>query len=333
MPGFLDTPVAAQLVDPLCFLAHGWVWLGAEQRDIAAVEAWSGDVLLGATSFLIDRPDVREAWKLAPDARTGFEICAHHPAARPGGSFDLDVHVRLRDGTRTPRITGAQATAIARDYRTNHFGVLLDQRTTAIQGHANVFAVGPSQSEGSGELASLLRRYFGPPPLRVIDVGCGLGSYGRGLRADGYDWLGAEVNAADCAELARLGLPHRQVDGRTLPFAAGEFDAALCLEVLEHVAEPRAFLAEIRRVAPRRLIVSVPNCELLGYLWDYLATPWHMLEASHVNFFTRWSLGALLREFYPRVEVRFHTPYPLRTHEGTPLHYNLLAIASADHGP
>jgi SAM-dependent methyltransferase len=118
------------------------------------------------------------------------------------------------------------------------------------------------------------------------------------------------------------------VDGRALPFVDGAFDAALCIEVLEHIAEPRAFLREVSRVAPRRLIVSVPNCELLGYLWDHLATPWHMLEATHVNFFTRWSLGALLREFYPEVELGFHTPYPLRTVEGTPLHYNLLAVAT-----
>jgi 2-polyprenyl-3-methyl-5-hydroxy-6-metoxy-1,4-benzoquinol methylase len=175
----------------------------------------------------------------------------------------------------------------------------------------------------------LLRRYLGPPPLKVIDVGCGLGWYGRGLLADGYDWLGVEIDPDDCAQLARLQLPHRQVDGGTLPFGAGEFDAALCLEVLEHIDEPRAFLREIQRVAPRRLIVSVPNCELIGYLWDHLATPWHMLESTHVNFFTRWSMGALLREFYPQVELRLYAGYPLRTVEGTPLHYNILAIATA----
>jgi SAM-dependent methyltransferase len=218
-------------------------------------------------------------------------------------------------------------TPIARDYRQNHFGVLLDQRTTAIQRRGNIWATGPSQAEGSPELAMLLRQHLGPPPRRVLDVGCGLGSYGRGLLAEGYDWMGAEVNPDDCDRLAQLGLPHRRVDGRTLPFADGAFAAALCLEVLEHVEEPRAFLREIARVAPAQLIVSVPNCELLGYLWDHLATPWHMLEASHVNFFTRWSLGALLREFWPEVEVGFHTLYPLRTPEGTPLYYNLIACA------
>jgi SAM-dependent methyltransferase len=337
MPAHLDEPNAGQPVDPLCFLVRGWLWLGDTQAQIAALEAWSGDTLLGETTALYSRPDVSAALALPAAARCGFELFAHlpdggsEPARDSSGprSFPLEIRARFRDGTRTAPLDRITATPIARDYRRNHFGILLDRNTTAIQRHDNIFAVGPSQSEGSGELAALLRRYLGPPPRKLIDVGCGFGSYGRGLLADGYDWLGVEVNAADCAELARLGLPHRQVDGQSLPFPDAAFDAALCIEVLEHIAEPRAFLREIARVAPRQLIVSVPNCELLGYLWDHLATPWHMLEATHTNFFTRWSLGALLREFYPHVELRFHTPYPLRTIEGTPQHYNLLAIAGA----
>jgi ubiquinone/menaquinone biosynthesis C-methylase UbiE len=325
----LDEPPAGATVDPLCFFLRGWLFAGNSHESIAAIEAWSDETLLGETSALYERPDVVVAHRLRPGTRAGYELFAHHPSATPSELFPVQIRARFRDGSRSP-VALTRLAALARDYRRNHFGVLLDRATTAIQRHDNIFAVGPSQAEGSGELAQLLRRYLGPPPQRLIDVGCGFGSYGRGLLADGYDWLGAEVNAADCAELARLGLPHRHVDGRVLPFSDASFDAALCLEVLEHIEEPRPFLAEIRRVAPRQLIVSVPNCELLGYLWDHLATPWHMLEATHTNFFTRWSLGSLLREFYPHVELRFHTPYPLRTVEGTPLHYNLLAIARAD---
>jgi SAM-dependent methyltransferase len=329
MPAHLDEPAAGDALDPLCFLVRGWLWQGVEQPELVAAEAWSGDTLLGETTGFYARPDVNAALALAATACVGFELVAHHPAATPGRPLDLVLRARRGDGTRTAPLAHARAETIARDYRTNHFGILLDQRTTAIQRHANIFAEGPSLAEGSGEVAHLLRRYLGPPPRRVIDVGCGLGSYGRGLLADGYEWMGAEVDAADCAELARLGLPHRQVDGRTLPFADGSFDAALCLEVLEHLDDPVAFLREVHRVAPRQLLVSVPNCELLGYLWDHRATPWHLLEADHKNFFTRWSLGALLRQFYPRVELRFHTAFPLRTVEGTPLHYHLFAAASA----
>ncbi|MBI5771394.1 MAG: class I SAM-dependent methyltransferase [Verrucomicrobia bacterium] len=329
MSAHFDEPIRDQPVDPLCFVVRGWLWQGVEQPDLLAAELWCGDILLGETSAFYARPDVNAALSLSPSARAGFELVAHHPTATPGRPLYLVLRARRRDGTRTAPLAHTSATTIARDYRSNHFGILLDQRTTAIQRRANIFAEGPSLAEGSGEVAHLLRRYLGPPPRRVLDVGCGLGSYGRGLLVDGYEWMGAEVDAADCAELARLGLPHRHVDGRTLPFADASFDAALCLEVLEHLDDPVSFLREVHRVAPRQLLVSVPNCELLGYLWDHRSTPWHMLEADHKNYYTRWSLGALLRQLYPHVELRFHTPFPLRTVEGTPLHYHIFAAATA----
>ena len=338
MPAHLDAPAPSSAVDPLNFQLRGWLWLDDAQAQIATLEAYATapdgpDTRLGFTATLYARPDVTAALALPPSALTGFEFFCHDPSPRgtglpPRDSLTLRLHARLRDGTLTAPLATATVPTIARDYRTNHFGILLDNRTTAIQRRANIFAEGPSQAEGSGEVALLLRRHLGPPPLRVLDVGCGLGSYGRTLLADGYDWLGAEVDAADCAELTRLGLPHHHVDGRSLPFADAAFDAALCLEVLEHLDDPAAVLREIHRVAPRKLLVSVPNCELLGYLWDHLATPWHMLEADHKNFYTRHSLGALLRPFYAQVELGFHTPYPLRTVEGTPLHYHLFAVAT-----
>jgi SAM-dependent methyltransferase len=339
MPAHLDAPAPPSAVDPLNFSVRGWLWLDTPttQSSIASLEAFAGDdtaTPLGFTATLYARPDVTAALALPATAHTGFEFFAHHPSHSFSTPLTLTLRARLRDGTLTTPLATTTVPTIARDYRTNHFGVLLDQRTTAIQRRANIFAEGPSLAEGSGEVAHLLRRHLGPPakpdghPLRVIDVGCGLGSYGRSLLADGYEWMGAEVDAADCAELTRLGLPHRHVDGRSLPFSDASFDAALCLEVLEHLDEPAAVLREIHRVAPRQLLVSVPNCELLGYLWDHLATPWHMLEADHKNFYTRHSLGALLGQFYSTVELSFHTPYPLRTPEGTPLHYHLFAIAT-----
>jgi 2-polyprenyl-3-methyl-5-hydroxy-6-metoxy-1,4-benzoquinol methylase len=328
MPAKIDFPNHGARIDPLCFLVRGWVFLGEEQARIRTVGLWSGEHHLGETGALFPRPDVTASLGLVAGTPTAFEIFGHHPAAAFGDELRVHLRARLEDGTLTAPLAEASFRTIERDYRQHHFGVLLDRTTVAIQREENIFVTGPSQSEPSPELAAFLRRYLGPPPQRILDVGCGIGSYGRGLLADGYDWIGAEIDAKDCAELARLDLPHRHVDGRELPFAPASFDAAICLEVLEHVAEPIPFLTEIKRVAPRKLILSVPNCELLAYLWPYLATPWHMLESTHVNYFTRWSLGALLRQFYPTVELRFFSPSPLRTVESTPLYYNLLAIAT-----
>lgn len=324
----LDAPAPGTPVDPLGFKIRGWLWLAERQSQVASIEAWCGDTLVGFSANLYVRPDVVAVLAIPSTQANGFELFVHHPTAVFGAKLDIFIHARLRDGSLTKPLTGVVVEAIARDYRQNHFGVLLDQRTTAIQQRPNIYTEGPSQSEASGEVLLLLRRHLGPPPSRLIDVGCGLGSYGRVLLKDGYDWMGAEVDAADCAELARLGLPHRHVDGRALPFSDNSFDAALCLEVLEHLPEPHAVLAEIRRVSPRRLFVSVPNCELLGYLWDHLAVPWHMLEADHKNFFTRHSLVALLRPYYAQVEVGFYAPYPLNTVEGSPLYYHIFAVAT-----
>jgi SAM-dependent methyltransferase len=329
MPAHIDDPAPTLPVDPLCFMVRGWASADSAAEELIALEAWSGETLLGHTLGRYVRPDVNQALALPASTRAGFEIFCHHPHAQPGALFGLELRGRRRDGSRTAVLAQTRVTPITRDYRQNDFGVLLDQRTTAVHRRPNIYTEGPSQFGGSGEVADLIRRYVGPPPRKLIDVGCGLGFYGRGLLADGYDWIGAEVDAADCAELVRLGVPHRQVDGRTLPFADGKFDAALCIEVLEHIDEPHGFLREVKRVSPRQLLVSVPNCELLGYLHDHLATPWHMLEPDHKSFFTRWSLGAILREYYAEVEVRFHTPYPLRTPSGTPLHYHLFAIATS----
>jgi SAM-dependent methyltransferase len=174
---------------------------------------------------------------------------------------------------------------------------------------------------------ALLRRYLGPPPLRLVDIGCGLGSYACPLTTDGYDWLGVEVSERECAELAKRALPHvRAAAGAALPFSHQMFDAAICIEVLEHIAEPDPFIAEIRRIA-KRLLVSVPNIELLPYLSPHMAVPWHMLEADHKNFFTRWGLRGLLRRHFGRVEIVDYAPAPLPTVEGTTLYYHLFAIA------
>ena len=66
--------------------------------------------------------------------------------------------------------------------------------------------------------------------------------------------------------------PDVRGDVARLPFAASAFDSAICLEVLEYVADPRAALAEMARVLRPggTLVVSVPfmhRQDASGDLW------------------------------------------------------------------
>ena len=79
-----------------------------------------------------------------------------------------------------------------------------------------------------------------------------------------------------------------------LPFADGEFELASAIEVLEHVPDPEHTVAEMARVAPRHLLVSVPreplwrglNIARGSYMKELGNTP------GHLNHWSRALRGA-----------------------------------------
>lgn len=100
---------------------------------------------------------------------------------------------------------------------------------------------------------------------RALDVGCG-----AGLLCEPLARLGAEVTGVDAApaniEAAALhaegsGLTIHYRHGELATLGLGEFDLVTCLEVIEHVADKAAFVAELaRHMAPGGLMVlSTPN--------------------------------------------------------------------------
>ncbi len=320
----IDTPTPSDVCDPLCFRVEGWIHTPSPHPP--EVQLWLGDTCVGTTGRFFTRHDVNEALHLPAATCAGFRILAHAPQVASGENT-LALRVRLAEAAEAIPVLTKSIRFAKHDHRRESFGILLESNTVGIMRREHMYTTGPSRGEGSVEVLGLLTQYLPPPPGRVADVGCGLGWYGRELRSRGYDWMGLEVKPEDCAALAAQGMPYRQVDGRTLPFPDGHFDAAISIEVLEHLDDPRSFLHEVHRVSPRMLLVSVPNAELVPYLHPYLATPRHMLDSDHRSFFTRWSLGSLLREFYPHAEVLLHSRHPLNSVDGTPLFYNLFAIA------
>ena len=99
---------------------------------------------------------------------------------------------------------------------------------------------------------------------RAADVGCG-----AGLLAEPLARLGARVTAVDAApENIEAARGHAEGQGLEIDYRVGGVetiegvhDLVTCLEVLEHVAEPRTFVAGLARIlAPDGLLIlSTPN--------------------------------------------------------------------------
>jgi 2-polyprenyl-6-hydroxyphenyl methylase / 3-demethylubiquinone-9 3-methyltransferase len=105
----------------------------------------------------------------------------------------------------------------------------------------------------------------------ALDVGCG-----AGLLAEPLARLGAAVTAVDAApELIEAARAHATAQGlaieyRTLGVEAldGQYDLVTAMEVIEHVADPQAFVTSLaERLAPGGLLIlSTPNRTRLSKL-------------------------------------------------------------------
>jgi len=98
----------------------------------------------------------------------------------------------------------------------------------------------------------------------ALDVGCG-----AGLLTEPLARLGARASGIDASpELIDVARRHAAAMGLDIDYRAGDvqelegrFDLITCMEVIEHVADPAAFVQALaRRLAPGGLLVlSTPN--------------------------------------------------------------------------
>jgi len=70
--------------------------------------------------------------------------------------------------------------------------------------------------------------------------------------------------------------------------------------VLEHIPDWRTALQEIARVG-RRALITVPDMSAIPAPLPSRVVPWHLLESTHLNFFTQRSLHLALSPFFSRV--------------------------------
>lgn len=145
---------------------------------------------------------------------------------------------------------------------------------------------------------TLIEKYGGARPGRLLDVGCATGLFLHEMQLAGWEAVGVEPiqSAAEFAQ-QRFGLHVFQGMLADAPFEPHSFDAITFWDVLEHTFSPSAELAHAARLLkPGGLIaINVPNWDSFdrrpfGANWQGYDPP------RHLYVFSRQTLTQLLAQ-------------------------------------
>ena len=153
-------------------------------------------------------------------------------------------------------------------------------------------------------------------PESVLDVGCGEGvlTHEWAERLGHKRIVGIDLDdpklRAEWQKRQRPNLEYRAEEATSLSFGDNEFDMATAIEVLEHVPDPDATLAEMARVARRWLLVSVPREPIWRMVNMARGAYWRSLgnTPGHVNHWTQVGFKSLLTQYGKVEELR--APFP-----------------------
>ncbi len=152
---------------------------------------------------------------------------------------------------------------------------------------------------------------------RALDVGCGVGQVVARLAEAGFDAWGVDVSEPNISRARKFSEQCQLYDGRKLPFPDRHFASVGALNVLEHVEEPEAFIAELVRVTEPggRIVLSSPNFFRVFGFRDY-----HPRMRGLGNKFRNWrSLRAKQRLMQTSPEkARFDRMQPIVKQPFTP---------------
>jgi 2-polyprenyl-6-hydroxyphenyl methylase/3-demethylubiquinone-9 3-methyltransferase len=152
---------------------------------------------------------------------------------------------------------------------------------------------------------------------RLLDVGCGDGALTVLVKDKYRKVYGVDISAEAIARAKERGVEAVRVNlnSETLPFEAGYFDTVSCLDVIEHVFDPRVLIREIYRVLRPggEGFLSTPNIRFLRFLQSIILAGRFpktsgdstLYDGGHIHFFTFKDIELLLQGAGFRVSAKY----------------------------
>jgi len=141
---------------------------------------------------------------------------------------------------------------------------------------------------------------------KVLDLGCGLG-YGSRILADSAESvIGADVSSESietaskkylCTKLSYRCVP--PADIKPLPFEDESFDVIVTFQVLEHLADPKFFISQLKRILKKDgiLFIATPNRD------SRLLRIQHPWNHHHIKEYSFEEISGLCRKEFKYVSL------------------------------
>ena len=140
----------------------------------------------------------------------------------------------------------------------------------------------------------------------VLDAGCGGGDFAVGLSEAGYRIFGSDLSPSAIAHAQGLGVGQFTVaslyEPLAEPFGRERFDAIVCVDVIEHLYNPRVFVEHaFAALGPGGvMVITTPYW---GYLKNIALALTNRMDRSltalweggHIKHFSRQTLSQLMR--------------------------------------
>ncbi|MGA7608759.1 MAG: class I SAM-dependent methyltransferase [Xanthobacteraceae bacterium] len=157
------------------------------------------------------------------------------------------------------------------------------------------------------------------PNSRILEVGGGSGFMLYPLVAEGHECVAIEPSGIFSEYVSSRGIRCFRTISELCDCGsgAGEFDLILHYYVMEHLADPVAFLrSQLGLLKPGgRIVLEVPNAnDALTVLYEIPAYARFIWVVSHRWYFTEKSLAATIAKAGGRGEVRLDQRYDLSNH-------------------
>jgi methionine biosynthesis protein MetW len=143
---------------------------------------------------------------------------------------------------------------------------------------------------------------------KLLDVGCGDGVIQHFITPRVKSIYGVDNSNETLKKAKKRGIKVKVVDldRQKIPFKTNYFDVITCLDVIEHVRDPKDLLTKIHRVLKKngKLIITTPNIRFTNHIYDLVvngvfpktSTEKVPYDGGHIHFLTYTDMINLIKQ-------------------------------------